>query len=407
MKIIRSKNYINFTVAFLIIFFVFFGCRFFSPSSSGEIPVVEIVEPGDGDTIRTASLLIKVNATPEDEIMKVRFFDNNLFIGEARISPYKLLWETAFVSNGEHILYAEAVNKSGNTGKSPAISVSVTKDELYDWNPVHSLTPNRLNGIFTCDSSHIWCCGDNGSMMFYNGSEWSSQTVTNNSLSALFFLSQEQGWCVGNNVILEFNNQVWNPLFTINKENFRSIFLFSDTLGWVGNHQGKIYAFYGDSLVEYGLLSALPITDIIGFMPSDVWASSGNEIFHYDGNEWSLDTTLVGEYINKLFSIGSSELWAAGTHLFSYNGGIWEMKQLPSSVGTSYEINGIYFQSQTNGALCGLKSEGGFIALYDGVVWKEESIPDDVLLNSITILSSGEGWAVGNSGVILHRKAAQ
>ena len=93
------------------------------------IPQIRIVEPQEGDTIRTANVLIKVEVTSNENILKVRFFDDNLFLGEVSTHPFDHFWETAYVSNGEHNLSAEAVDESGNTGKSPYVTVFVTKEE--------------------------------------------------------------------------------------------------------------------------------------------------------------------------------------------------------------------------------------------------------------------------------------
>ena len=119
----------NIIISIAILLFVIPGCRLFSPSGSGVIPQIRIVEPQEGDTIRTANVLIKVEVTSNENILKVRFFDDNLFLGEVSTHPFDHFWETAYVSNGEHNLSAEAVDESGNTGKSPHVTVFVTKEE--------------------------------------------------------------------------------------------------------------------------------------------------------------------------------------------------------------------------------------------------------------------------------------
>lgn len=395
---------IRYLKVIVILFFILSGCRIFSPSGSGVIPQVTIVTPQDGDTIKIAHVVIRAEVTSKEDILKVKFFDDNLFLGEVQTYPYEHLWETAFVSNGEHKLSAEAVDESGNTGRSSIVSVLVTKEDLYDWDLFSSPTSNNLNALFAYNSLNIWVCGNSGSILFYDNSAWQIQTIPNNSLFDIFLISQDRGWCVGENVLLEFNNGVWSLLATFEKEKFISIFIFNDTTGWVGDYEGRIFTFSGDSLEVYDLLDTMPITDILGFTPSDLWASCGNSLFHYDGVNWLLDTTFADEYINSLYSPDGSSIWAAGTHLFYYDGVVWEMKELPSSIGTDCEVKAIYFSTPNDGVACGIKGENGFVISYNGVEWKEESIQKDIPLYGINRFSNGEGWAVGYRGAILHSK---
>jgi len=404
-EISRGMNFpiSNFLISILILFFILSGC--FRPKPV-IIPVVRIVEPQEGDTIKTANVLIRAEVTNESDILKVRFFDNNLFLGEVLSYPYEHLWETAFVSNGEHNLTAEAIDASGNKDRSPEVSVYVTKEDMYDWDLFNSPTSNDLNALFAFDSLNIWVCGNSGTILFYNDSAWELSTISINNLNALFFISQDKGWCVGMNTLFEFDNEGWTQLLPDSalKKSFLSIFVIDDTIGWVGDSQGKIFTFNGDSLEEYGLLDSHPITDILGFSSSDIWASCGGSLFHYDGANWFLDTTFIDEQINSLTSPDMSKIWAGGTHLFYYNGTEWEMRDLPFSPGVDSEVKSIYFSNPANGVACGTKGENGFILTYNGVEWKQESLQKDVPFSGIIKFSNGEGWAIGCDGTILHRQ---
>jgi photosystem II stability/assembly factor-like uncharacterized protein len=399
-----SCVYLLFIVVFLIDSFVLSGCLF-SPSGSGAAPEVTIVEPLDGDTVNTAEKCIKAEVKSNENIVKVKFFDGNYFIGEVYDKPYTYIWGTACVSTGEHKISAEAIDGSGNSGKSPSILVFVTKDNLYDWDRLDSPVSTDLNSLFTINSSNMWVCGDAGVLLHYYNSNWQvweSPSGISNNLNDLYFLSAGRGFCVGNNIVLEFRDGDWSVVQkTSTKNQLNAVFMVNDSVGWVGNSEGLMFYFSGDSLEEYGLLDSMPITDIAGFSSGDIWASCGNSLFHYDGNVWLRDSVFIGEEFNALFIL-DSKMWAAGSALFFYNGGLWEICELPSSMGTELEINSIYFSSYNKGVMCGVKIDKGFVLEYDNIEWIQKTVTQDVLLNDINIFDNGEGWAVGDRGAILY-----
>lgn len=396
-----------FTIILFVCSFVITGCLF-SPSGEGSAPEVSIVEPTNGDTVNTEETCIEVEVKSVEDIVKVKFFDGNYFIGESYREPYTYLWNTACVSNGTHELLAEAIDASGNSGKSPSISVFVTKDSLYDWNKIDSPVTTDLNCIFTIDSSNIWICGDDGVLLYYHNSKfhiWEPSGKFINNLNDLYFLSYEKGFCVGDNIMLEFSDGNWNiVLETSTKNQLNAVFMVDDSSGWAGNKSGVIFYFEGDSLQEYGLLGSNPITDIAGFSSEDIWAACGNSLFHYNGNEWTNDSVFAGEQINALFVL-NTEIWAAGTALFLYNGNYWEKCALPSTLGDEFEINSLYFSSSNKGAACGLKISESFVVEFADNKWFQKTVPGDVSLCDINIFDNGEGWAIGSQGLILHSSA--
>lgn len=408
MKIMREQKkslIFRIPIFFLCILIVLLtGCRLFSPSGTGGNPMVTIVSPVNGDTIRESNYIIKAEVASSEKILKIRFFDNNLFLGEVQEEPFEHLWEIAFVSNGEHTLKAEAVDHSGNIGNSPNVSVIVSKT-IYDWNRVPSPTDQNLNSLFAFNRTSIWACGDNGTILHYDGSEWAVSTITpqiTEDLFDLFFVSPDKGWCVGENILLKFESGVWNQLQTFTKEEFLSILVFySPERGWVGNSEGEIFVFSYDSLSVFGILDSMEISDICGISQDDVWACCGNSFYHFNGAGWSRDTLFTGESIFTLSSPNNTTVWGGGTNLYYYNGFFWESGNLPVQGGI---LSAIYFIDSVNGIACGRNGATGFIISYDGDEWWEETVQiTDKELQGICIFSNGEGWAVGYDGTILCR----
>ncbi|OQX56489.1 MAG: hypothetical protein B5M53_01215 [Candidatus Cloacimonas sp. 4484_209] len=396
------------TVYILVLGDLFFtGCSIFSPTQAGITPDVSITEPVSGDTIKTASVIIKAVIINDADVIKVKFFDNNFFLGEVSCSPYNYEWQTAFVSNGEHSIKAEAVSASGDKGTSPLVTVYVSKTGMFDWGNNDSPTTDNLNDLFVFDEKNIWVCGDDGTILFFDGFVWSSSSISNKNLSSIEFTSISSGWSVGGNTLFGYSNSSWSEVYTFPsmKEDFISVCMFGDTLGWVGDSEGKIFQFINDSLEQYVSLSVSPITDIVAISPDNVYACCGNTIFYFDGFDWWLDTTFVNDKVNTLFAIDSQNIWGGGTALFHFDGQGWSMFDLPFSSSQNCEIKSMFFTDDNKGIACGVNGNGGFIISFNGSEWKEESIQKNVPLKGICRFSTGEGWAVGNSGVILHSQS--
>jgi len=386
------------------VLFLISGCRLFSPSGSGIKPKINIIEPLNGDTVDAVGIVIKVEVTSKEDILKVKFSDNNFFLGEIHSNPYELFWETSNVSSGEHGLSAEATDISGNTGKSDDVTVFVTKQEIYDWNIFDLNMVEDLNCIFALDTAHIWGCGNGGKVIFYDGSNWQHSSICINDLSRIFFVSKDEGWCIGGNSLFGYKNGEWRLLQSIQKEKFTSLFMLNDSLGWIGDSKGQIFTFNGDSLSGYVQIDTSIVNDLLGFGLSDIWALCGSYFFHNTGLGWGKDTSFPGEEIYALCSINDWSLWAGGTKLFKRYGTEWLVLALPDSLPPNSLVQDIYFFDFSSGVACGGDGENGFIIEYDGVKWRKNSLQKEVSLNGILIFPNGDGWAVGNGGTILQRR---
>jgi hypothetical protein len=219
-------------------------------------------------------------------------------------------------------------------------------------------------------------------------------------LHDLSFIDSDRGWSVGENIMLAHENGSWSTLLSFTKKQLRSLFIFDVTNGWVGDGEGMVYTFDGDTIIEYALLDTVAVTDIMGIAPSDVWASCGNSIFHFDGAGWARDTTFPGEEIRRLSSFDGTTIWGVGTSLFRYDGVSWEVSALPVLNGTAYDIS---LSSAETGIICGETQGKGFVASFDDTIWTLMSLQRDLPLYGLLGFANGNGWAVGAEGSILRR----
>jgi photosystem II stability/assembly factor-like uncharacterized protein len=61
-----------------------------------------------------------------------------------------------------------------------------------------SPTSDRLNSVFMVSSSEGWAVGDEGTIIRWNGADWSNSTSpTDMALISVFMVGSDDGWAVG------------------------------------------------------------------------------------------------------------------------------------------------------------------------------------------------------------------
>ncbi|MCC6143559.1 MAG: fibronectin type III domain-containing protein [Candidatus Hydrogenedentes bacterium] len=88
-----------------------------------EPPVVEIVAPVDGDTVRN-TVTIEASAVDDIEVSTVIFTVDGVYLWETAV-PYLMDWDTTTVADGAHVLEAYAYDSSGQEAISAPVTVVV------------------------------------------------------------------------------------------------------------------------------------------------------------------------------------------------------------------------------------------------------------------------------------------
>lgn len=94
------------------------------PPPDASPPIVSILSPHDGDVV-SCTILIQADATDDVGVTNARFLIDSMFIGEKNTSPYEILWDTRMVSDGSHIITAEARDEAGHSTVSKPIMITV------------------------------------------------------------------------------------------------------------------------------------------------------------------------------------------------------------------------------------------------------------------------------------------
>jgi thermitase len=89
-----------------------------------EAPTVGITDPVEGDTV-SGEVTVAAAANDNVGVTLVRFYADDVPIGDDNSEPYAILVDAAGATSGPHTLKAEAFDAAGNRGDSTPVSVTV------------------------------------------------------------------------------------------------------------------------------------------------------------------------------------------------------------------------------------------------------------------------------------------
>jgi len=137
---------------------------------------------------------------------------------------------------------------------------------------------------------------------------------------------------------------------------------------WALGSTGTVLRYDGTVWTER-MVSNLPrFGDMWGRAPNDIWLAGGDELWHYDGQTWSLHSAVHTPPGLELFGIhgDGANIWAVG-----------------GTDGTT------------------LRADMPRVLKFDGHAWREETITAPEIPLAVWGHSGGF-WAVGAEGMFLH-----
>ena len=267
-----------------------------------------------------------------------------------------------------------------------------------------------LRSIFMISPTEGWAVGDGGIIIHYSSGTWSGPVApgtTSRNLFSIFMVSSTEGWTFGAaGSILHYSGGSWSllssnliPTSPVSLMNFNSAFFNSANDGWIVGTNGVIVHFDG---VNYGTVTSPTINNFTSVSfgppltgpidPNDGWAvgnasvSDGilpNEptIYHWDGFAWTKGVAIgTTNNLNSVFMVNSGDVWVVG-------GG--DRTTATCSSGPS------------GTPVCPV------ILHFTGGAWNTISPPPGAYyLKSIFMVSSNEGWAVGEQAPTCNMQVA-
>lgn len=326
------------------------------------------------------------------------------------------------------------------------------------WTAFASPVAVSLRSVFMNSPTDGWAVGDHGTILHYTGGIWSgpfSPGTTTNNLLSVFMVSSTEGWAVGaagsTGTILHYAGGTWTalpsnqiPTSPVSNFNFNSVFAKTATDIWTVGTAGVIVHWDG---VNWGSVTSPTINNFtsIHFGPpligpinsNDGWAvgnaSATGEptIYHWNGFMWTKGIAIgTSNDLNSVFMLSSGDVWTVGGGknptascvtgpcpvILHFNGGSWNTVTPPPG---SYKLKSVFMVSTSEGWAVGESmvpasytgvTAGGIILHYTvtgGVgtwaIFPAPATPTTITsLNSVFMLGPNEGWVVGDNATILH-----
>ena len=187
--------------------------------------------------------------------------------------------------------------------------------EANTWAPQASGTTNDLYGVSALNANHAWAVGENGTILFYNGTSWSRQASgTTYDLHSVSAADTTHVWAVGESgTIIFYNGSSWKP-----------------------QDSGTYYDLYSVSAVD----------------ATHVWTVAGGQddngfgfgtIFFFNGTSWSPQYNATS-YPMSVSAVDATHVWAVGDELggghncqiLFYNGTSWTEQAGATPSSTAY-----------------------------------------------------------------------
>jgi photosystem II stability/assembly factor-like uncharacterized protein len=324
--------------------------------------------------------------------------------------PFLLLWILGFlVLNATGCTGSGAVNPLTPEKATQSDGMVAPESSVIYWTsfPVTFTLTDSLNGIDMLSTKSGWICGNNGTLLKYDGDTWSRfplNLAQTENFMALGFSDENNGWMVGTHgLILCYRGGAWSLFPSPTQQNLYGISVNPNRTAWAVGANGTLINFNGVSWSAIDLSKLDPpvtgdLNDVNLSDTNNGWAV-GNQgiILKYDGQTWKpFPTTPSTERLNAVSTVDNLQAWIVGAYgtILRFNGTTW------SSLGTAFsgfDIYQVYMRNDSDGWAVG---QDGTILYYDGSRWIPHPKPDSKPSLNALSFAGDTGFAVGQAGAI-------
>ncbi len=301
-------------------------------------------------------------------------------------------------------LNSVSLNRDGSDGWAVGNGGVILHYESDTWRKdgfASSLTTERLNSVWlTEDGFEGWAVGDSGIVLQYREDKWIkdslASSLTENELYSVWLSDDgKEGWAVGDNcLMLKYQNMVWqkdtqsSALDNLGRALY-SVWLTEDGReGWAAGHNGLLLRFQN----RKWLIDTQITGRVTGNMLLSIWLSP-------DGtNGWLLGRNLIGGKYEREPSV-----------VMEYKYGRWVEDVTASTLPRWLLYNICMNTNNTEGWAVG---DSGMILRYYNNQWSPDKHTRRICqgrpIRDLWLTpDGGKGWAVGNDGLILHQISTQ
>jgi hypothetical protein len=275
----------------------------------------------------------------------------------------------------------------------------------YNGTFVQQVTPTRedLHGVFALSPSDIYACGFNGTLIHFNGTNWTTiETPTHEDLFAVWASGANDVFVAGTNGrVLDLKSGVWTEYVVVPGQRLRALWGYSHSEVYASGSKGSLYRFDGSAWTRIIVFDNpnfdAEVYDLWGPAPGSISLVDRFDLTWFNGT-WhaialhpSNGLGLFGFALNQqiVVSNGLTE-HLIGNQLTSF------------ATQTQEPLFDVWGRSMSD---CSAVGRSGSIEHFDGAAWQALN---HELLADVHDVSPGPGGAVavGNDGLILRHNGS-
>lgn len=270
----------------------------------------------------------------------------------------------------------------------PPVQAYAAAEGVGNWVRVSTTITETLAAVTFVDTQTGWAAGKSGAIFSTKdgGQTWQrQQSRTTDDLRDIAFLDVNRGWAVGGQgLILRTSDggATWTTQASPCGRFLDSIDFADEDHGWIA---GGSYTLSGPPWVFRANGCVVRTTD-----GGDSWSNAASPYYEYATDIHFVDTLqgwLITEYVNN-----STYKTIPGIYATSDGGNTWARQPIPVSSGALHAVT--FVDADTGWAV----GESGVIlhTANRGVLWNKQTSGASSVLNAVQFTSPTTGWAVGS-----------
>lgn len=196
----------------------------------------------------------------------------------------------------------------------------------YDGSQWTQSTSVGNGGVWGTASNNVWVGGDGGFLMRFDGAQWSTvSSPFNGAIDDFSGTSASDVWAVGDAgggiATMHYDGNSWTAVPTPPVQRLGTVWAASAADVWAGGYKGSpaqpvMLRWNGSTWSEVpppSLGGACCVHQLWGSAANSVWGtSSGGQILHFDGTQWSVEGTSTTSTLASIWGFGDDDVWAVG-----------------------------------------------------------------------------------------------
>lgn len=261
-----------------------------------------------------------------------------------------------------------------------------------------------INGT---DATHVWICGDAGTIGLYNGSGSfvAQASTTSQALNSIHSISATAVVAAGARKTFDiFNDTVWTAKSAaIPGVSYNGVWGAEDDNLWFVGAGGTVCRYHGAAFAVTTLGGGVTLNSIWGTDATHLWvAGAGGAIFYWNGASWTQQGTgLTTQALNGISGSNATDVWAVGNAgvILHFNGTSWNKE----TSNTANALNSVWAASAGAAWAVGAK---GTVMKYNGTAWSSQVPIVSQTLTSVGGSGATAIWAIGAAGTVLKSTGA-